>query len=83
MTTAQAFASRDVEPAVVVRLLDHPGFRTARPACVAPKSEPSDAFAGRIRRSLGDTKRVSPLAALGIGALYLAIFADIYMRFLS
>lgn len=83
MTAALGCAPRQVTPGVVVQLLDHPRFQKVRPTRTAPEPMSVDAVVAKTSGRLGKTKQVSPLVLLGTGALYLAIFADFYLRFLS
>ena len=82
MTVAVGCAYQPVTPEVVVRLLDHPKFQQLGPArAMEPVSANPDAT--RTHNGLRKEKHVSPLVLIGTGALYLAILADLYLRFLS
>lgn len=83
MTVALGCASLNTTPEVVVRLLDHPRFQQVRPTFTAMEPEPAGTVATKAYRRFGKSKHVSPLVLIGTGALYLAIFADLYLRFLS
>ena len=83
MTVAVGCASQPVTPEVVVKLLDHPKFQQMRPIRGAVEPVSADPIATRSHRRFGETKHVSPLVLIGTGALYLAILADLYLRFLS
>lgn len=83
MTAALGCGTRKVTPEVVVQLLDHPRFQKVRPTLSTMEPMSADAVAAETSLRFGKTQQVSPLVLLGTGALYLAIFADFYLRFLS
>ena len=83
MTVAVGCPQRPATPQVVVQLLDHPKFHQVRPVRRAEEPMTINSITARSHQGSGKTKHVSPLVLIGIGALYLAILGDLYLRFLS